>query len=488
MKKINEVHTNKISRPIKVIQFGEGNFLRAFVDFLIFRLNNETDFNGNVVVVQPIEQGLTKMLDDQNGLYTHFMKGLEDGKAKSDHNIIDVISKTVRPYEDFSEFMKLAELEEANVIISNTTEAGIAVDTTDTFDMAPPKTYPGKLTKLMYQRFLNFKGDPKMGYSVVPCELISDNGKVLKASVLEYAKLWDLGEEFIQWLLEANEFIGTLVDRIVPGFPRDKIQEIHEEIGYIDNLVVESERFLLWVLENSDLLKSRIPLDKLGPGIVFTDDITPYKLRKVRILNGLHTFMVPIGLLNGIELVKESVEDEVLGDLIHEVLQNEIIPSQDMEKSELITFGNQVIERFRNPFVKHQLVSISLNSIAKFETRVMPSLISYVNKNSELPKGLVFSMASLLSYYKGELRGRTFKPNDSAELIDYLGSKWKAVDGSKESYLKFANEILAEEVLWKSDLTLIDGLVEMLSQQLMDIQLKDYKDLLIELKEGYKSE
>lgn len=478
MKKINEVHGAKNSNPVKVIQFGEGNFLRAFVDYLIQRLNEETDYCGSVAVVQPIDHGMTKMLDDQDGKYTHFMKGLENGEAKSTHKVIDVISKTIRPYEDFQSYLDLAKLDEADVIISNTTEAGIVFEDSDAVDMNPPKTFPAKLTRLLMERFDYVKGDVTKGYSVIPCELISDNGKALKTAVLEYAKLWSLSEEFVNWVHEANDFASTLVDRIVPGYPRETITEVLELIGYEDKLVVESERFLLWVIEDLPRIKDRLPLEKLGAGVIFTKDITPYKVRKVRILNGLHTFMVPVGLCAGIETVKESVESGHLGALIKQVLDTEIIPSLDMDKEELTEYGHEVINRFKNPYIKHLLTSISLNSIAKFETRVLPSILNYYKKFNKLPEGLVFSLASLISFYKGDLKGQSFDLRDSDEVKEYFKGVWAKVDGSEESYKLLAQEVLAKKSYWVQDLSEIEGFVPALASKLQQIQEQDFIQLM----------
>jgi tagaturonate reductase len=478
MKKIMEVSPEKNTNPIRVIQFGEGNFLRAFVDYLIQRLNEETNYCGSVAIVQPIEDGLTRILDEQEGKYTHFMKGLEKGVAKSSHKIIDVIRKTVRPYEDFNAYLALARLPEAEIIISNTTEAGIVFEDKDTFETDPPKTFPAKLTRLLFERFKIFDGDMKMGFSIIPCELISDNGKVLKKAVIDYAKLWELGPEFIEWIHEANDFASTLVDRIVPGYPRESIDEVLEFLGYEDSLVVESERFLLWVIEDMPRIKERLPLEKLGDGIVFTADITPYKVRKVRILNGLHTFMVPIGLLAGIERVKACVEDERIGKLLNQVLHQEIIPSLDMDKDELEVYGNEVLNRFMNPYIKHMLMSISLNSIAKFETRLLPSLLGLYEKTGEVSSKIVFSFASLISYYKGSLGQDVFDVKDSDEVKAFFAQAWSKVDASEVSYRNLAKEILGKEEFWFMDLNEIKGLTQLLASKIEAIQTCKYLDLL----------
>lgn len=478
MQKINDKCNHKNCQPIRVIQFGEGNFLRAFVDFLIQKLNEETDYLGSVAVVQPIENGLTKIIDEQNGYYTHIIKGMQNGVPQKECYINNVISKTVRPYENFAEYLELAYIKEVDVIISNTTEAGIVFDETDNFNDIPPSTFPAKLTRLLFERYNFVDGNLEKGYSIVPCELNDNNGARLKKCVKQYIKIWELGKDFEQWVEKACDFISTLVDRIVPGFPKDNIDEIQKELGYTDSLVVESERFLLWVIEDNERLKERLPLHKINADVVFADDIKPYKTRKVRILNGLHTFMVPIGLCAGIKTVRESVEHGVIGKLIHKVLAEEIIPSVDMDETKLKKFGEDVIERFLNPYIKHELTSISLNSISKFKTRVLPSILGYIKKENALPRYLLFSLASLLVFYKKSLRDLKFTPKDEDSVLTYFDNQYNALDSGEKDLYTICNEILAEQSLWGEDLTTYENLSESVARDMENIMKKDYLTVL----------
>lgn len=478
MQKINEKCNDRSCKPIRVIQFGEGNFLRAFVDFLILKLNKETDYSGSVTVVQPIQDGLTRLIDEQNGCYTHIIKGIENGVPKKECFINNVISKTVRPYENYNDYLQLARLEEANVIISNTTEAGIVFNETDRFSDIPPASFPAKLTRLLFERYNFVLGNFEKGYSIVPCELNDSNGVRLEKCVKQYINIWELGKDFEQWVEEACDFVSTLVDRIVPGFPKDNIDEIQKELGYTDSLVVESERFLLWVIEDNERLKERLPLHRVNADVVFTDDIKPYKTRKVRILNGLHTFMVPIGLCAGIKTVRSSVEHEVIGKLIQKVLAEEIIPSVDMDEQKLRKFGEDVIERFLNPYIKHELASISLNSISKFKTRVLPSILGYTKKKGTLPRYLLFSLASLLVFYKKSLGDLKFTPKDEDNVLAYFDNQFNVLDSGKQDLYAICNEILAERTFWGEDLTAYENLSNSVARDMDNIMKKDYLTVL----------
>ena len=349
MKKINETF-EKRHRPVKVIQFGEGNFLRAFVDWMIQKTNDATDFNGGIAVVQPLAMGLCDMLEDQDCLYTHYMNGVVEGQASSEHYINDSIEFTVNPYEDYERFMALADMDTAKIIVSNTTEAGITFDENDTLDSVPQNSFPGKLTALLYRRYTNTEGDRDSGYIMLPCELIDYNGQKLKETVLKYADLWQLEEGFVKWIEEANTFCNTLVDRIVPGYPRERIEEVTEELGYKDNLVVESEIFNLWVIEGPDSIKEVFPVDKTECNALFVDDVTPYKTRKVRILNGAHSTIVPIGYLYGLETVRDVTEEPLMAQLLQKAIHEEIIPTLSLSQEELERFAGDVMDRFKNPF------------------------------------------------------------------------------------------------------------------------------------------
>lgn len=440
--------------PTKILQFGEGNFLRAFADWMVDILNEKTDFNAGVEVVQPISKGMGQMLNDQDGLYHVVLKGLRDSKELSETRLITCISKCINPYEDFDSFLKTGENPELRFIISNTTEAGIAFNPSDTRPDMLAESFPGKVAQLLWHRYKFFDGDKSSGLIFVPCELIEKNGDALKRTILQYADLWSLPKDFVQWVDKANAFCNTLVDRIVPGFPRDNINEIREQIGFEDQLVVQAEPFHLWVIEGRDFVRQELPFTDAGLDVKFVDDITPYRTRKVRILNGAHTSLVPVAYLAGFRTVMDSVNDIATGQFIRKAIFEEIIPTLDLPVDELKQFANDVIERFQNPSIRHELLSIALNSISKFKVRVLPSILEYQKRTGSLPENLVFSLAALLRFYKGEWEGKEIPLNDSADVLEFFKDAWDNYENGT-----FVKKVLANESFWGEDLSKIDGLI-----------------------------
>ena len=456
--------------PEKVVQFGEGNFLRAFVDWQIEIMNKLVGFNGSVVVIQPIENGLVNMLNEQDGLYTLYLQGIKEGKALKEHSVINSISRGLNPYTQYEEYLKVAENPELRFVISNTTESGIAFDETDQLSDAPQKSYPGKLTAFLYHRFETFHGEKDKGLIIIPCELIDRNGEKLKEIIVKYAELWNLGEGFLTWLNETNTFCCSLVDRIVTGFPRDNIKAITEELGYEDNLINVGEQFHLWVIEGPDWIKNEFPAEKARLNVRFVNDMTPYRTRKVRILNGAHTSLVPVAYLYGLDTVGESLENEVIGQYIKDVMYDEIIPTLDLPEEELKYFAGAVLERFANPFVQHYLMSISLNSMSKFETRVLPTLLEYVNRNRQLPRKIVFSLAALIEFYKGKRGEEIIKLADDADILELYREAWKNCDGSDAALEKLVSTILSYEKNWKMNLNNVSGLAVAVTDNLQTIE------------------
>lgn len=444
--------------PERVIQFGEGNFLRAFADWMIQEMNKKAGFDSGVVVVQPIAHGLTTKLSEQDGLYTLYLNGIKNGKPVSEHQIIDCIQRAINPYENYSDYLANAENPDLRFVISNTTEAGIAYHKDDLLGDAPQKSYPGKLTALLYRRHQFFKGASDKGLIVLPCELIDRNGDNLKKIILQYAIDWELGRDFIRWINEDNIICNTLVDRIVPGYPKDKIEGITKQLGYRDNLIVEGEQFHLWVIEGPEEVKAEFPAEQCGLNVIFTDNMEPYRTRKVRILNGAHTALVPVGYLYGIEKVRESLEDKVVGAFVKKAIFNEICPTLDLPETELVQFSNEVLDRFRNPYLEHALISISLNSVSKYKTRVLPSVLEYIKRKHALPKCLLFSLAALIAFYKGERNGELIQLADDQGVLDFFKSQWLGFDGSKESIAVIVYAVLSNSDFWARDLTRIDGL------------------------------
>ncbi|NJO01724.1 MAG: tagaturonate reductase [Bacteroidia bacterium] len=469
LKNITQIHAKRNSYPIKIIQFGEGNFLRAFADWIIDSMNKTLPFNAGVAVVQPIEQGMVEKLKEQDGLYTVYLTGIKGGEAIKEHFLIDCISQLNNPYQNFSEYLSLAQNPDVRLVISNTTEAGIRFDDQDRPDDQPPGSFPAKLTVLLYHRYQYFKGSADKGLILLPCELINHNGTQLKDTVLKYVQWWNLEEGFANWLHQHNIFCNTLVDRIVPGFPRDTIAEIQNELGYKDHFVVEGELFHLWVIEAPQSVQKEFPAPEAGLNVVFTDNLQPYRTRKVRILNGAHTAMVPVGLLWGIETVKEAIEHEKVGRFISQAIFEEILPVLPLPQPELEQFAQDVIDRFRNPFIKHYLSSIALNAFSKFETRVLPTIFEYQKLTGKLPKRLIFSFASLILFYKKNYEDREMPIQDDVYVVETLQNAWQQYDYSEASIAAIVETALGMEDVWKQNLNTHEALKDAIFTQLVDI-------------------
>lgn len=444
----------------KVIQFGEGNFLRAFVDWIIWKTNQKTDFNASVVVVQPIDRGLVDVLNEQDGLYHLNLQGLDEGKPVDSIDMIDVISRGVNPYRDFEAYMKLAEQPEMRFIISNTTEAGIAFDPSCKLDDKPALSYPGKLTQLLYHRYEYFKGDMGKGFIIFPCELIFLNGKHLKECIYQYIELWQLGEDFKNWFEHACGVYCTLVDRIVPGYPRDTADQIMEKIEFEDRLLDKGEVFHLWVIEAPKEVAKEFPADKAGLHVLFVPSEAPYHERKVTLLNGPHTVLSPVGYLSGLNTVKECCEDELIGRFVHKVMFEELMETLNLPKEECEKFAADVMDRFKNPFVKHFVTSIMLNSFPKYKTRDLPGLKTYLERKGELPMGLVMGLAGICTYYKGGKRGEDeIVVNDDAAIMQLLKDLWATNDVAQ-----VAEGVLgASDLIWGEDLNAVPGLTDALT-------------------------
>ena len=422
---------NKISRPEKVIQFGEGGFLRGFVDWMLQKMNNNGSFNGSVVVVQPIENGMCDMLSAQNCVYTHLIRGVEGVEEEK----IDVISRCVKPYDDFKAYLALAKNPDFRFVVSNTTESGIEFSDTDKFDDVPPKTFPAKLTRLLYERF----AAKLPGFIFLPCELIDKNGDALKKCILSYARLWSLGRDFEKFINEENVFTNTLVDRINTGFPKDEENPLKES----DKMLNTSEFFHLWVIETGFDIEKELPFASANLNVIVTPDkLEMYRTRKVRILNGAHTSLVPYALLSGFDTVRSCVLDEKMRAHIENCVFNEIIPTLDLPRDELVAYAKGVIERFENPYIKHYLSSIALNSVSKFKVRVLPSILEYIKRYGQTPKTLVFSLAKLIEFYK------VGTPNDASEVIDFIKSHT-------------VREILANKDLFGEDISFLTEEIEL---------------------------
>lgn len=474
----------KKKMPEKILQFGEGNFLRGFVDWMIDKMNEQGLFNGSIVVVQPIGHGLVEVLNSQDGLYTLYLRGMQDGKTVEQKRVVSSISRGINPYTDFESYMKIAESSELRFVISNTTEAGIAYSADDKLTDTPPTSYPGKLTVLLYKRFKTFCGNTSKGLVIIPCELIDRNGDKLKETVLRLSKEWGYEKEFVQWLQTSNFFLNSLVDRIVTGYPRDEAQQFTEDLGYNDKLLNTAEIFHLWVIEGDKRFSEELPLAKAGLNVIWTDDMTPYRTRKVRILNGAHTMTALAAYLYGLDTVKECIDDKLIKGFMEKGLYEEIIPTLNLAENELLDFAKAVSERFANPFIKHYLLSISLNSTSKFKTRLLPSIMEYTKRKGKIPQVLTFSLAALIAFYRGtEIRGNSlmgnrkakngesslYDINDDRNVLVMFQELWKAYETGSVKISELASSVLSRTEIWEIDLNTIPGFTSAVSGYLNKI-------------------
>jgi tagaturonate reductase len=466
--------------PEKVMQFGEGNFLRAFVDYFIDLANERAGFNGKVVLVQPIAQGLTDLINTQQGLYTLHLRGSEQGRKVDDKRVISCVSRCINPYTDWDKVLELAVSPDLEIIVSNTTEAGIVHDTESTFDQVPPNTFPAKLTRVLYSRW---KAGQK-GVVILSCELIDNNGKELLKCVNQYIDDWKLEEEFKTWVNEENVFCSTLVDRIVPGRIRDpkEVEALAAANGYEDPLTDVGEVFGFWAIEGPDGLEDRLPFKKAGVPVIVVADVTPYKKRKVRILNGAHTGFVLGAYLAGFDIVRNCMEDDTVRGFMNRMLEEEVIPTLPLDKKDLEDFAAAVQDRFNNPFVNHELMSISLNSTSKWRARNMPSFLEYIEKTGELPKCLTMSLAAYIAFYSSNLQGldekglHAMRPKGNEYIINddrpVLEFYWNHRNDSPEDLVK---AVLGNTDMWGRDLNQVPGLTEATIQNLNLIRDKGAK-------------
>ena len=482
MEQLNKKIHSKPERKIKIMQFGEGNFLRAFVEWILQDLNDKGAISADVVVVQPMPLGRVKDIAAQDGLYTLRLEGIDKGERVKKSEIIDVIGDCVNPFTDYEKFLRYGESEDLQIIISNTTEAGIALDTTDTDFTVCPKSFPGKLLALLKRRYEKFGGAADKGLAIVPCELIDNNGDELYRVLTELAKVNNMDEKFIEWMQTANHFTSTLVDRIVPGYPKAEIPAIQEETGYIDNNVVKGEIFHLWVLKKEPFVQKVLPADSTGLNVIFADDIKPYKQRKVKILNGSHTALVPVAYLCGIDTVGESMADPTIGKYVRDFIFDEVNPTIDLPQDQMTAFANSVIERYRNPFIRHELMSIALNSTTKFKTRLLPTLLDYVRIFGKLPEHLIFSFAAIIEFHKGKRGDQDIALKDDPSYLAFWHRLWAEFDGD---YLAMAKKVLAWEEAWDMDMnTIHPEIAEKVASRLEDIDKNGMRDAVERLVNG----
>ncbi len=479
----------KVSRPTdlpeKVLQYGEGGFLRGFADWMINRLNGAGEFNGRVVVVQPIPQGMIDKLNAQDGLYTHMLRGVVGGRTVEEKEIVASISRGIDPYTQFEAYIACARNPDLRVIVSNTTEAGIVYRAQDRLDDRPPVSFPAKLTQFLYERYRHCGEGRAKGFIILPCELIERNGDNLKRCVLQTAENWNLPGAFVEWLKTANDWGNTLVDRIVTGYPKDEAAVICEKLGYHDDLLNTSEPFHFWVIEASQSCALELPFDKVGLDVVFTPNMTPYRDRKVRILNGAHTMTVLGAYLMGKDTVGQCMDDELIRTFMQRGIAQEIIPTLDLPKDDLTKFAAAVTERFANPFIKHYLLSIALNSTSKFKARVLPSIKEYALRNGGvIPRRLAFSLAALIAFYRGtEIRDgaligkrgeEEYKIADDSGALQLFARVWSKGLGASA----VTREVLGAADVWGEDASALPGLADAVSRHLEAIMEKGPREAM----------
>jgi tagaturonate reductase len=464
--------------PERVVQFGEGNFLRGFADWMICEANEQKLFRGHVLMAQPIRQGMAATLNEQDGVYTLLMRGVQNGKVVEARRIITATRRAVNPYDQWSELVTAFRGPSVRFVVSNTTEAGIAYVPEAFAHGICPESFPAKVASLLYERFVAVGGDKARGLIFLPCELIDRNGDNLRRTVLLHAQNWALPGAFATWVQEANYFLNTLVDRIVPGYPRAEAEQLGKELGYDDKLIVAAEYFHLWVIEGPKHLADELPLTKAGLNVVWTDDLTPYRTRKVRVLNGAHTASVLAAYLAGLDTVRDMVEDPVFGKFMRQAVFAEILPYVALPDVEKLAYAESVLERFRNPFVRHELISIALNSASKWKVRVLPSLLDYHAARGTVPPALAFSLAGLIAFYEGtsvtanELRGHrgehAYMIRDDAAVLAFFSGAWRTARANQD-WRGLATATLARADFWGQDLNQVAGLTDAITGALSDI-------------------
>lgn len=481
MKTLNRKEFPGAQYPTRVIQFGEGNFLRAFIDWQLDLLNEQTDLAAGVAIVRPINTEFPPSLNTQDGLYTTVIRGLDErGEAVSEARVIRSVNNEINPWQDFAGYLALARNPEIEFVFSNTTEAGISYHAGDRPDDMPPVSFPAKLTQLLLERFRHFDGAADKGWMIIPCELIDYNGEALKALVLRYAQEWQLPAAFSDWIETANTFCSTLVDRIVTGYPRDEAQKLEAELGYHDAFLDTAEYFWLFVIQGPQTLAKKLRLDRCPLNIRIVDDIRPYKERKVAILNGAHTALVPVAWLCGVDTVGEAMRDEAIRHYVQQTIGEEIIPALDLPADELRQFADAVTGRFLNPYIRHQLLSIALNGMTKFRTRILPQLLTNIRQHGAIPPRLTFALAALIAFYRGQRDGQTYPLQDDDVWLTRFAEGWTQVANGRALH-ELVVEVLQDKKHWGEDLTVIPGLAEQVTRYLEVMLSAGMREALVRL-------
>ncbi|TCP21277.1 tagaturonate reductase [Scopulibacillus darangshiensis] len=473
--------------PIKVLQIGEGHFLRGFFDWMIHECNKKGYFNGSIAVTQPRPQGKTKIekLKQQDGLYTLLIRGLQNKKVVNEKETISVFSRIIDPYTEWGEFLALAKSPDLEFVVSNTTEAGLSYQQMPLEEGVPMTSFPGRLTIFLYQRYLHFNGDSDKGLIMLPCELLEENGDKLKQYVVQHSKDWELSTAFINWLEQDNLFLNSLVDRIVTGYPVMEAEKWTAESGYVDQLLNTTEPYYFWAIEADPSLDRLLPLNKAGLNVHWVEDLTPYQIRKVRILNGSHTIIAPLGILYGLDHVGQVMADSEFKGFLQKTIEEDILPTLPYNRHDMMQYAESVLERFINPFVQHQLADILLNSISKFKVRLLPTLVAYFAKEEQLPASLVTAFAGLIRYYKVQksednyvgtrFDGSEYIVKDDQLALDFFCEQWSSFEAKDMSLKQLVKKIIGNKLLWDKDLNRITGLSNAVCNNLKEI-INRFKD------------
>ncbi|MBD1543053.1 tagaturonate reductase [Arthrobacter sp. IA7] len=429
MKKLDSTTAARPELPITIMQFGAGNFLRAFVDWMITRANEAGVTRDGVAVIQATDRPshALRQLAEQDGLFHVYLEGIKDRRPVKEVDLVTCVRSVLSAHNQFEDYDRLVISPDLRVIVSNTTEAGIEFVSGDDLSARPPQSFPAKVTALLYRRFEHFRGDPAAGLSFLCCELIEDNGSTLLEHVLRHAADNDLGAEFEEWVRTACHFYDTLVDRIVPGFPQGEIEAVQAEIGFADELVVKAEHFYVWAIGGNPAIREVLPLDKAGLNVLFMDDIRPFRAKKVRILNGAHTAMSAIALQLGCQTVRDAFAVPLVEALISRLVADEVLPTIKGDREELEAFAQQILERFYNPSLQHQLGDIALNALSKWATRNLPVVLERWAVDADAPL-TVLSLAALLVLYSGRSENSQFEPRDDARAVQLLRSTFDRED------------------------------------------------------------
>lgn len=474
MELLNRAVTGRRERPVKILQFGEGAFLRGFVDHMIDIANEKGYFDGDIVMIKPREGGSLEGMRRQECLYTVSLRGIVNGRAAVEDRIVTSVADVAAAHGEYEKYSAYAKLDSLRFIVSNTTEAGIVYDPKDRLEMTPPKSFPGKLTKFLYERFRHFDGDMEKGLIMLPTELIDNNGPALEECVRKHADSWGLEEGFRAWLDEACVFCSTLVDRIITGYPESEAPKLWERWGYEDHYIVTGEPFALWVIESRTDIQKELPLKQAGLPVIFTEDQKPYRERKVAILNGAHTAGSLVSYLCGNDYVLQSMEDEPVYEFIYRTVYEEVLPTLTLPREELELFAEAVLTRFRNPYVRHALLSIALNSVSKWRSRCLPALLAGLERTGRLPARLTFSLAALMAFYTGStMRGRVltgrrgdeeYGISDDAAVLAFFA------ENSGRETKEFVDAYLSRRDFHGRDLTQVEGLADQTAAYLADIR------------------